>query len=73
MTNSVTIWRKLNLSWGVTPILSAKYENMTEMFDNAIRKAKDAMGLQPGDNVVLTGGTMNGTSGNTNLIKVERV
>ena len=73
MTNSVTIWRKLNLSWGVTPILSAKYENMTEMFDNAIRKAKDAMGLQPGDNVVLTGGTMNGTSGNTNLIKVEQV
>ncbi len=73
MTNSVTIWRKLNLSWGVTPILSAKYENMTEMFDNAIRKAKEAMNLQPGDNVVLTGGTMNGTSGNTNLIKVERV
>ena len=29
--------------------------------------------LQPGDNVVMTGGITNGKSGNTNLIKIEAV
>ena len=31
------------------------------------------MHLQPGDNVVMTGGITNGKSGNTNLIKIEAV
>ena len=31
------------------------------------------MGLEKGDNVVITGGITNGTSGNTNLIKVEEI
>ena len=35
--------------------------------------AQEALGLQPGDKIVLTGGTVNGTSGNTNLIKVESI
>lgn len=40
---------------------------------NALRAAKKAMHLQPGDNVVMTGGNTTGTSGNTNLIKVETI
>ena len=31
------------------------------------------MHLQPGDNVVMTGGNTTGASGNTNLIKVETI
>lgn len=30
-------------------------------------------GLEKGDNVVLTGGLMDGNTGNTNMIKVERI
>ena len=29
--------------------------------------------LQPGDNMVLTGGPINGSHGNTNTIKIETV
>jgi pyruvate kinase len=35
--------------------------------------AKQALGLQSGDNVVLTAGPINGQSGNTNTIKVEQI
>ena len=33
--------------------------------------AFQSLGLKPGDNVVLTGGIMDGQSGNTNIIKVQ--
>lgn len=73
MTTSVKGWRKLNLSWGVTPVMCPTYGTMEEMFDHDMDKAKEVFGLQKGDNVVLTGGDMNGEHGNTNIIKVERV
>jgi pyruvate kinase len=41
------------------------------MFFNAKDQAEKALGLQDGDNIILTGGMINGASGNTNLIKVE--
>ena len=43
------------------------------MFYQNLNQAKEILGLQPGDNVVLTGGQINGGSGNTNTIKMETV
>ena len=37
------------------------------------RGAEQALHLAPGDRIVLTGGTVNGTSGNTNLIRVDTI
>lgn len=73
MTTSESGWRQLNMSWGVTPVLCEKYESMEEMFDNAMKKAKEVFHLNKGDNVVLTGGLMDGNTGNTNMIKVETI
>ena len=73
MTTSEKVWRKLNLSWGVTPILCGIYDSIESMFGNSIREATRVLGLQPGDNVVLTGGMMNGKSGNTDIIKLEHI
>jgi pyruvate kinase len=73
MTTSTRVWRKQNLSWGVTPVLCGTYDTMEEMFLNSMREAKVNFELKSGDNVVLTGGVLNGTSGNTNLIKVETI
>lgn len=73
MTTSVKAWRKINLSWGVLPVLAPTFENMDEMFSNDIRIAKESLKLQPGDNIVMTGGLLNGIAGNTNLIKVEQL
>ena len=73
MTTSKKGWRKLNITWGVTPVLCEKFTSMEEMFSNALQSAKEVFHLEEGDNVVLTGGAVNGDTGNTNMIKVERI
>lgn len=73
MTTSKKGWRKLNMSWGVTPVLCRKVQSMEEMFVNDLMKAKEVIQLNKGDNVVLTGGLIDGNTGNTNMIKVERI
>lgn len=73
MTTSRKVWRKLNLSWGVTPVMCEEFTSIEVMFYNALKQAKKVSGLVQGDNVVLTGGQINGQTGNTNIIKVERI
>lgn len=71
MTTNLKAWRQLNLSWGVTPVISEQYNSLDVVFYQAMNHAKNLFILTKGDNVVLTGGQINGTSGNTNTIKVE--
>ena len=66
-------WYKLALSWGVTPILVEEFNSMDVMFYKAVEAAKQVLHLKKGDNVVLTGGPINGKSGNTNTLKVETI
>ena len=73
ITTNEKAWRKLNLSWGVTPALCEEYNSSEVMFYTSLNRAKEVFNLQKGDNVVLTGGQINGKSGNTNVIKVETV
>ena len=73
MTTNRKIWRRLSMSWGVTPVFSEEFPTMDVMFYYALNSAKKVLNLQPGDNVVLTGGPINGKSGNTNTIKIEQV
>ena len=73
MTTDVKIWRRLSMSWGVTPVMADQFPSMEVMFYYAKKAAADALNLQPGDNMVLTGGPVNGEHGNTNTIKIETV
>lgn len=73
LTASEKGWRKLNMSWGVTPVLSDTYESLEDIFANDLKMAKETFALKDGDNVILTGGLLNGKPGNTNMIKVERI
>lgn len=73
MTTNEKVWRKLALSWGVTPVLAEEFNSMDVMFYHAMASAKRSFVLEKGDNIVLTGGPMNGKSGNTNTIKVEQI
>lgn len=72
-TTNERAWRQLNLSWGVTPVLSEQFDSQEVMFYQALHQAKKVLGLKSSDNVVLTGGMINGHPGNTNTIKVETV
>ena len=73
MTTDPKIWRKLGLSWGVTPVLTDSFPTMDVMFYYAMNSARKYLPVRRGDNVVLTGGPINGQSGNTNTIKVEQI
>lgn len=71
MTTDRKIWRRLSMSWGVTPVMADQFPSMDVMFYYAKKAAVDAFQLQPGDNILLTGGPINGQQGNTNTIKIE--
>lgn len=73
MTTDPKVWRKLALSWGVYPAMADEFTSMDVMFYHAIQSAKNNLQLAKGDRVVLTGGPINGKSGNTNTIKVEEI
>ena len=73
MTTDERAFRKLNLSWGVLPVLSEEYNSIEVVFYQAFKAAVKTLSLKKGDNVVLTGGVINGPAGNTNTIKVETV
>ncbi len=73
MTTDEGTWRKLSLSWGVLPALSEMYNSTDVLFYEAKKLAKQSLHLGRGDRVVITGGMTNGSSGNTNMIKVETV
>ena len=73
MTTDEKTWRKLSLSWGVLPAMSEMYNSTDVLFYEAKKLVKKSLDLSRGDRVVITGGMTNGSSGNTDMIKVETV
>ena len=73
LTTNEKTWRSLALSWGVTPRICEVVPSTDVLFYMARKTAMDVMDLNEGDKVVITGGGTTGQSGNTNLIKVERI
>lgn len=53
--------------------MSEEFYSVDVLFHYAKRAALDSGIVQKGDKIVLTGGTPNGKSGNSNLINVETV
>ncbi|MGN0818686.1 MAG: pyruvate kinase [Candidatus Coproplasma sp.] len=73
MTTDERAYRKLALSWGVIPVMSEEFYSVDVLFHYAKRAAIDTGLVKKGDKIVLTGGTPNGKSGNSNLINVETI
>ena len=73
ITTNEKTWRKLALSWGVTPVMCEAFESTEVLFYSAKRLARKTFNLQKGDRIVITAGATTGRSGNTNLIKIETI
>lgn len=73
MTTDERAYRKLALSWGVIPVMSEEFYSVDVLFHYAKRAAMQTGLVKKDDKIVLTGGTPNGKSGNSNLINVETV
>ena len=65
--------RRLSLVWGVESERVEPIQGTAHMVDLALNAAVRGVGAQPGDTVVIVGGTPYQVSGRTNLIKVETV
>ncbi len=64
---------QLTLSWGVLPVLTEDAHNTEEMVDIAQRVIRQQQLADAGDRFVITAGVPFGTSGTTNLLRVERL
>ena len=73
ITTDLHAYRQLALSWGVKPALTDEYSSIDILFYFAKQIAKKSGLVQKGDTIVITGGTPNGKSGNSNLINVETI
>lgn len=71
-TQEVTA-RRLNLLWGVYPVLGETIATTDEMMDEAVKRSLQAGLIKNGDLVVITAGVPVGVPGTTNLIKIHIV
>lgn len=67
------VWRQLNLSWGVMPLMVEEKTNTDDLFEHAIEQAEKQNYVKQGEITVITAGVPLGVSGTTNLIKVHVV
>ncbi len=72
-TTERSVARRLQLVWGVTPLLVNNDDRTAKTFSIAMQIAQELGILKQGDLVVQTAGTLTGISGSTDLIKVGLV
>ncbi|ABM72202.1 Pyruvate kinase [Prochlorococcus marinus str. MIT 9515] len=72
-TTEKSVARRLQLVWGVTPLLVKSDDRTARTFSIAMQIAQEMGILKQGDLVVQTAGTLTGISGSTDLIKVGLV
>ncbi|MBQ5968795.1 MAG: pyruvate kinase [Clostridia bacterium] len=73
LTVNERTYRQLALSWGVIPAMCDIFQSVDVLFYTGAKVAQRELSLEKGDRIVITGGLINGTSGNTSLIKVETI
>ena len=73
ITPQVHVSRRLQLVWGVKPLLVLDLSSTTQTFQSAMNVAQEKGWLAAGDLVVMTAGTLQGVAGSTDLIKVDLV
>ena len=72
MTTDVKVWRKLALSWGVTPVMTEVFTSTDVLFYEAARTARESKLVSKGELIVITAGAPININ-ETNLIKVEKI
>lgn len=67
------VCRQMNALWGVRPLMISKKSSTDELFREAVKVAKEAGCVKPGDKVVITAGIPLGKTGTTNMMQVVEV
>ena len=70
-TTSESVYRHMNLMWGVKPLLMDEKQDAEELFGEALQVAEQTGMVNQGELVVITSGMPLGVTGTTNMIKVD--
>lgn len=72
-TTNEKVCRQMNMSWGVTPVMVDEQKDTFKLFEHAIEECKKKDYVKKNDLLVITAGVPLGTSGTTNMLKVQVV
>jgi pyruvate kinase len=73
LTPNAKVRLQLNLAFGVYPVQVPIIKNTDEMVDLALQIVRDHEQIRSGDRIVIAAGVPFGSSGTTNLVRVEEV
>ena len=73
MTFDEKVEHSLGIVWGVQPVLMDKPTSTDDMFDKAVKVAKEKGFVEDGDLVIIVAGVPVGESGTTNLMKLQLI
>lgn len=73
ITPSDVVARRLQLGWGLTPVLSEDVSDFESMVATAEQAARDHTSAQEGDRAVIVTGYPFGRPGKTNALKISRL
>ena len=73
VTPNVQVARRLQMVWGVQPLVLISLPSARQNFEAALNLAQEMKLLAAGDLVVMSAGTLQDVAGSTDLIKVEFV
>ncbi len=73
VTHDRETFRRLNLVWGVKPLLTVPAESTDKIITRSIEAAKERKLVKKGDRIIVLAGAPTGVPGTTNLLKVVTV
>lgn len=73
VTPSEKVARALSLNFGVKAIVSNKLISTDELIEDAVKKSLEANYIKKGDLVIIAAGIPAGTTGTTNMMKIQQI
>ncbi len=73
MTPNMRTASRLALSWGVLPVVSQDPPDFNDMIGHISGIAKDHVGLESGDTVIISAGVPFGVPGSTNMLNISKI
>lgn len=73
LTQNDLVRRQLALSWGISPYLMKRYDNIDELINASVALVKKELKVKKGDNIIIASGHPTGPHGSLNLLKIHTV
>ena len=73
LTQNEIVRRQLALSWGISPYLMKRYDNIDKLINASVALVKRELSVKKGDNIIIASGHPTGPHGSLNLLKIHTV